>query len=138
MPNPAADENTIWFVYDGQCPICSLAAQALQIRKSVGRLELVDARRSEGHPVLSEVNAAKLDLDQGMVMKYGGSLYHGADALHLMALIGSGHGWFNLMNAALFRSKPMARIFYPVMRAGRNLAIRVKGVGKIENLERQG
>lgn len=137
MADPHSPDPAVWFVYDGECPICSLAAQALQIRKTVGRLELVNARSSDGHPVLQEVNAAKLDLDEGMVMKYGSNLYHGADALHLMALIGSGNGWFNAMNAALFRSKPVARIFYPLMRAVRNLAIRAKGVGRIKNLERQ-
>ena len=130
--------NKIWFVYDGECPICSLAAQALEIRKSVGKLELVDARQEHDHEVLKEVNAAGLDLDEGMVIKYGERLYHGAEALNLMALIGSGHGRFNRINAALFRNAFVARLCYPLMRAARNLAIRLKGSGKIQNLGRQG
>jgi predicted DCC family thiol-disulfide oxidoreductase YuxK len=134
----ASSKQAIWFVYDGECPICSMAAEAFQVRDAVGTLHLVNARESAGHPALSEVNAARLDLDAGMVIKYGGILYHGADALQLMALIGSEHGWLNRMNALLFRSKPVAMIAYPFMRAARNLAIALKGTGKINNLGHQG
>jgi predicted DCC family thiol-disulfide oxidoreductase YuxK len=138
MNEPAVSRPAIWFVYDGQCPICQTAAAAFQVRKAAGALHLVDARADLSHPVLAEVNAAHLDLDQGMVIKYGGRLYHGADALHLMALIGSEHGWLNRMNALLFRSKSAAGFAYPFMRAARNLAIALKGSGKIRNLGRHG
>jgi predicted DCC family thiol-disulfide oxidoreductase YuxK len=131
-------EQEIWFVYDGECPMCSAAAAAFQVRKAVGALHLVNARTDLAHPALAEVNAARLDLDAGMAIKYGGRLYHGADALHLMALIGSEHGWLNKMNALLFRKKSVARIAYPFMRAVRNLAVALKGSGKINNLGRQG
>ncbi len=129
---------TIWFVYDGECPICQTAAEAFRVREAVGTLHLVNARTEAEHPVMAEVNAARLDLDAGMVIKYGGRLYHGADALQLMALIGSKHGWLNRMNALLFRNKEVARFAYPFMRAARNLAIALKGAGKIKNLGRQG
>ncbi len=128
----------IWFVYDGECPICHTAAAAFRVREAAGTLHLVDARLVLDHPVLLEVNAARLDLDEGMVIKYGGRLYHGADALHMMALLGSKSGWFNRINAVLFCNKTRARISYPIMRAARNLAISLKGSGKIGNLGRQG
>jgi predicted DCC family thiol-disulfide oxidoreductase YuxK len=128
----------IWFVYDGECPVCATAASAFQVRKAVGALHLVNARTDLAHPALAEVNDARLDLDAGMAIKYGGRLYHGADALHLMALIGSEHGWLNRMNALLFRSKSVARGAYPFMRAARNLAVALKGSGKINNLGRRG
>jgi predicted DCC family thiol-disulfide oxidoreductase YuxK len=134
----APSKQAIWFVYDGECPICSMAAAAFQVSKAVGALHLVDARADLDHAVLNEVNAARLDLDEGMVIKYGGRLYHGADALQLMALIGSERGWLNRMNALLFRSKPVAMFAYPFMRAARNLAIALKGAGQINNLGRQG
>lgn len=128
----------IWFVYDGECPICQTAAAAFKIREAVGTLHLVNARADFAHPVLGEVNAAALDLDLGMVIKYGGTLYHGADALQMMALLGSNTGWFNRINALLFKNKTIARISYPFMRTARNLAIGMKGSGKIRNLGRQG
>jgi predicted DCC family thiol-disulfide oxidoreductase YuxK len=122
------------FIYDGECPVCSIAAQALRIRAAAGPLRLVDARREKNHPVLLEINALGYDLDDSMILKYGGRFYRAGDALALMALLGSGQGWFNRMNALLFRSKTVAAVLYPVMRAARNLLIRLKGVPKIHNL----
>lgn len=125
----------VWFVYDGDCPICSTAANALQIKKAVGSLHLVNARKDKAHVLLKEINERLLDLDEGMVLKYQDSYYHGEDALHMMAILGSGQGWFNRINAVLFRSKTLARFCYPVMRAIRNTLLRLKGVQKIGNLK---
>jgi predicted DCC family thiol-disulfide oxidoreductase YuxK len=136
VANQVPSKQEIWFVYDGECPMCSRAAAAFQVRRAVGALHLVDARVDVAHPALAEVNAARLDLDKGMAIKYGGRLYHGAEALHLMALIGSEHGWLNRMNALLFSRKSVARIAYPFLRAARNLAVLLKGSGKIDNLGR--
>lgn len=124
----------VWFVYDGDCPLCRTAAQALRMKSSVGELHLVDARNAPGDPVLAEVNARGLDLDEGAVIKYGGRFYHGDDAIHMMALLGSGQGWFNRMNAGLFRSKTMARVCYPAMRGTRNFLVWLRGAGKLRNL----
>jgi len=124
----------VWFVYDGDCPICSVAARGLRVRKAVGSLNLVDARTDIDHPILKEVQDLKLDLDEGMVIKFRDTCYHGADALQVMALLGTGQGWFNRMNAWLFRSRTLSKICYPPMRATRNLLIRLRGVEKIGNL----
>jgi predicted DCC family thiol-disulfide oxidoreductase YuxK len=135
MENPLEHKTgDVWFVYDGDCPICSVAARGLRIRKAVGSLNLVDARTETDHPVLQEIRNLKLDLDEGMVIKFRDTCYHGADALQVMALLGTGQGWFNRTNAMLFRSKILSKICYPPMRAGRNLLIRLRGVEKIGNL----
>jgi predicted DCC family thiol-disulfide oxidoreductase YuxK len=128
-------KSDVWFVYDGDCPLCTQAATALEIRKSVGPLHIVNAREETAHPLMQEIREKGLDLDRGMVLKYGERCYHGADALNMMALLGSGHGWFNRMNALLFRSKTIARLVYPSMRSGRNILIALRGAGKIRNLE---
>jgi predicted DCC family thiol-disulfide oxidoreductase YuxK len=36
--------NVLYLIYDGECPVCSKAAQILRIRKSVGKLEIINAR----------------------------------------------------------------------------------------------
>lgn len=126
--------DSVYFVYDGDCPICNVAANALRIQHDVGPLLLVNARTQDKHPLLDEINALKLNLDEGMVIKFKDRFYHGADALHLMALIGSGQGWFNRMNAFLYRSKTIASIVYPSMRATRNALLRMKGIPPVNNL----
>ena len=125
----------VWFVYDGDCPLCTTAAKALRIRQAVGTLHLVNAREDSSHPVMQEIQARRLNLDVGMVIKFQNTCYHGADALHVMALLGTGHGWFNRMNAWLFRSKTLSRLLYPSMREARNLFLRLTGVSKIDNLK---
>lgn len=129
-----APQGDVWFVYDGDCPICATAAHALQIKRTVGALHLVDARAAKDDPILKDISARQLDLDAGAVLKFQGEYYHGDDAMHMMALLGSGHGWFNRMNALLFRSKRVARIAYPVLRGVRNLLIRLRGVQGLNNL----
>lgn len=126
----------MWFVYDGDCPICSIAAHALRIRQAVGSLYLLNARDNASHPLLQEIQLKGLDLDEGMVIKYHNSYYHGADALHIMAMLGTNQGWFNRMNALLFKSTTVSKLLYPSMRSTRNLLLKIKGVKQIRNLDK--
>ncbi len=130
------NKSDVWFVYDGHCPVCNIAANGLRIKKAVGKLNLIDARTNKNHPVLLEINQKNLDLDKGMVIKFNDILYHGPDALYIMALLGTNRGWFNRMNYLLFRSKFFAKLCYPLMKLIRNLALKIKGFDKINNLER--
>lgn len=129
----AADE--VWFVYDGDCPICQLGASMYKVRQSAGILHTVDARTEADHPVMREVNLAGLNLDEGMVIKYQGALYHGEAALQIMAQLGADVGVFNRLNTALFKSKTVARKSYPLMRAARDVLLKLRGVKKIGNLD---
>lgn len=124
-----ATEPGAWIVYDGQCPFCSRYVRLVRLRDSLGRVELVDAR--EGGAVVDEVRAAGADLDQGMVLKMDGRLYHGDDCVHMLALLSTPSGPFNRANAAIFRSRTASRLLYPVLRAARNTALRLLGRGKI-------
>lgn len=135
MQGLSADKTDIWFVYDGECPVCQLGAGLFKVRQSVGQLHTVDARSEPDHPVMREINAARLDLDKGMVIKYLDQLYHGPDALALMARLGADEGLFNQINRNLFRSPLMVKLGYPPMRLAREVALRLKGAGRIRNLE---
>lgn len=126
-------QDSIWFVYDGKCPICVNASKYYKIKKTVGNLQLLDARENKDHPIIIEINSLRLNLDDGMVIKYQNNFYHGSDALHLMALLGSDSDWLNKINSYIFRSKILAKIFYPFFRACRNFILFCKGVKKIND-----
>lgn len=130
------NEKDVWLVYDGECPICRPSANALKIRAAVGRLHLVNARGS--HPLLEELKTAGLNIDNGMVIKFNDNLYHGAEAQHILALIGTNNDWFNRLNVILFRSKFLAKLFYPVLKSARNILLWATGVNKINNLHSSG
>jgi hypothetical protein len=102
--------------------------QYLRVRQSVS-LRLVNAR--DGGALVDEVRRAGLDLDGGMVLKMGDRLYHGADCIHVLALLGSPSDAFNRVNAAIFRSERLSRLLYPVLRAGRNATLRLLGRSKV-------
>lgn len=127
----------IWFVYDGDCPVCGYAAQALRIKEEFGELHLLDARVHLDHAVVRAVTARGLDLDEGMVIVHGDNFHHGKTALRFMAQYGERRGLFNHLNRLLFQSHRGSALIYPWLRAGRNLLLRVRGKRKIGNLQRQ-
>jgi predicted DCC family thiol-disulfide oxidoreductase YuxK len=126
----------IVLIYDDDCPVCHAYSQLLRIRRDIGELELINAR--EHSAAMQQVTARGLDIDQGIVLNIGDSWYYGADALHMLALLSSRAGWFNRLNYALFKSARLARYLYPLLRACRNLLLKLLGKSKINNLRRQG
>jgi predicted DCC family thiol-disulfide oxidoreductase YuxK len=125
-------DDQILLIYDKQCPACDYYCTLTRIRESAGRLVLVNAR--DGGPIMDEINAAGLDIDQGMVVKVGGTHYYGSDAIHVLALMGTNKGLFNRLTYWSFRNRHVAKVLYPVLRAGRNLLLKILGRTKINNL----
>jgi len=125
---PTGPDN--WLLYDGDCPFCSRYVKLVGIRAAVGPLRLINAR--EGGPEFDEVIARGLDLDEGMVLKLTGQLYHSQDCIHTLSLLSTQTGSFNRFNGWVFRSKTRAAVLYPVLRMGRNLILRLLGRKKIQ------
>ena len=125
-------EEEILLVYDKECPACDNYCQVIRIRETVGRLKIVNAR--DNSDVMQEISAKGLDIDQGMVLKMGDQLFYGADAIHALALISSKSGLLNRLNYWMFKSKRVSAFLYPVLRACRNLLLKILGKTKINNL----
>jgi predicted DCC family thiol-disulfide oxidoreductase YuxK len=135
MNDPAKREE-ILLVYDRECPACNAYCQVVKIRESVGDLRIVDAR--EHSEVMDEITSQGLDIDQGMVLKMGGRLYYGSDAIHALALIGTRSGVFNRVNYWMFKSESASKMLYPILRFFRNLLLKILGKTKINNLNIEG
>lgn len=116
-------------IYDGACPFCSAYVRLLRLREAAGEVQLVDARASDS--LAADLAAKGLDLDEGMVLEIGDRIYHGDDCVHALSLMSSPVGVFNRINAAIFRSPTRARLFYPVLRAGRNAMLLLAGRRKL-------
>ena len=119
-------------VYDGDCPFCSRYVTMVRLRDSIGPVRLVNARDPD--PIVDDLKRQGYDLDQGMVLKMGGRIYHGADCITTLAMLSTSVGAFNRINAALFRSPTASRLLYPAMRAGRGLVLRLLGRTKIADM----
>ena len=125
-------ENPILLIYDKDCPACNAYCQMVRIRQSVGELKLINAR--EDTEVMQQITAQGLDIDQGMVLKMGDNWYYGSDAIYMLSLLSSRSGVFNRLNYHLFKSRRVAKWLYPLLRACRNLLLKLLGKRKINNL----
>jgi hypothetical protein len=112
--------------------IYPLSAGRRRRRAAESALRLVNARKPSA--VIEEITQAGLDIDQGMVVKMGGQLYYGADAIHTLALLSSRLDLFNKLSYYAFRSKTLSRILYPGLRTCRNLLLKIMATTKINNL----
>ncbi|MGA9015249.1 MAG: hypothetical protein WB509_22400 [Acetobacteraceae bacterium] len=128
----AGAASEIVVVYDWDCPACDTYCRLVRIPRSVGTLRLVNAR--EPSTVMDEITQAGLDIDQGVVVKMGGQLYYGAEAIHILALTSSRSDLFNKLSYYAFRSDTLSRILYPALRTCRNLLLKVMRKTKINNL----
>lgn len=100
-------------VYDGDCPFCARYVALMRLREG-HEVRLVDARREP------EVAAAYgLDLNAGMIVDLDGAVHHGAAAVALLSRLSRRPG--------PLASDRLARVVYPLMRAGRALALRLLG-----------
>jgi predicted DCC family thiol-disulfide oxidoreductase YuxK len=124
---PASEAVTV--VYDGECPFCTNYVKLLRLRDAIGPVRLVDARSND--PVVKRLLDAGYDLDEGMAMVDGETIWHGQDCIHRLALMSTPSGAFNRINAAVFRSPHLSKAIYPMLRGGRNLTLRVMGRKKI-------
>lgn len=122
----------ILLIYDKDCPACNAYCQLVRIRQSVGELQLINAR--EDSAVMQEITALGLDIDKGMVLKMGTSLYYGSDAIYMLSLLSSRSGVFNRLNYHLFKSRRLAKWLYPLLRACRNALLKLFRKRKINNL----
>jgi predicted DCC family thiol-disulfide oxidoreductase YuxK len=119
-----------WLLYDGECPFCSRYVRHVRLREAIGTITLANAR--EHAALVEEVQRLGFSVDTGMVLKLDGNYYHGADCIHALALLTTPSGRFNRINSLVFRSKTASRVLYPVLRAGRNLTLRLLGRSRLQ------
>ena len=117
-----ADELAL--IYDKQCPVCTAYSAAVEVDpENATGVRRIDARSDD--PLVRKAREAGLDLDEGMVVVHQDRIYHGADALNLLARLAPNQGFGNRLNKLLFSSRGMSRVSYPVLRSGRNALLRL-------------
>ncbi len=128
----SADE--VLVIYDGDCPVCNHFVRGARLHKASRGLRLVSAR--EDVPEVHAALAAGFDFDDGMLVRIGARYYFGADAAHMLVLLSTPYGLFNRLLFLVLRSPGRARAAYPLLRAGRNLLLRLLGRKRVSALPR--
>ncbi|MBL8584496.1 MAG: hypothetical protein JNL61_20015 [Rhizobiaceae bacterium] len=70
-----------------------------------------------------------------MVLKLDGAFYYGDACLNRLALLSTRSGAFNRLTAWSFSNPSLARLAYPVLRGGRNLALWLLGRGRLREAD---
>lgn len=116
-------------VYDGACPFCSRYTALLRLREVVGEVTLLNARGQDDR--VRQLAQQGLDFDSGMVVVIGSAVYHGAEAVHQLALLSGDGDFFNRLNRWMFARRWLANLLYPLLKVGRRFVLRMRGVALI-------
>lgn len=116
-------------IYDGECPFCSRYVDFLNIQKTFGEVELIDAR--ERKDIQALMKKIGIDLDEGMVVYYKEEWHHGAMAMRLLALANNNTSKLSRAHNQYFKSTRLAKLTYPILRFFRNLILRILSRKKI-------
>lgn len=118
-----------FLLFDGDCPFCAAFVKMQRLRAAGVNLKLIDAR--EQPELVASFFQKGLDINDGMIMRVGDTIYFGGDVLHMVALMTGPAGPLNRVLAKAFANRSVARFVYPALRAGRNASIAVLGRKKI-------
>jgi predicted DCC family thiol-disulfide oxidoreductase YuxK len=121
LPELGAYAGKTVIVYDGECPFCSRFVAWQKLKESVGPVQMYDAR--EAGTLSTALWERGCDLNEGMVLIWNDQVFHGDDCVHRLALLSSGSGLFNALNARIFKSPRVSALLYPFMRGGRNATL---------------
>lgn len=115
----------ITIYYDGDCPFCTRYVRFLRLQETAGPVKLIDLRNNDSER--EELQMSGFNLDQGMVVDLNGDRIAGADAVNALALMSSPFDGINRINRLLFSSPTIAKLIYPLLRAGRWITLFLMG-----------
>ena len=116
--------------YDGECPVCSHYVRHTRLKQTF-EVSIVNLR--ENPQRVAEFGAKGFNVDNGMIVIFDDKTYHGAEAMHILALLSTPSGFFNRCNRLIFSNSWLARTFYPILVSGRNLLLFLLGRKKIND-----
>jgi predicted DCC family thiol-disulfide oxidoreductase YuxK len=120
---------SLLIIYDGACPFCSAYVSLLRLRSDF-HVELLSARSDD--PRVSYYRSRGYRLDEGMLVVLNQTIYVGAEAMHVLAVLSETTGWLNRLQRAVFMHRWLSGWLYPVLRAGRRVALWLRRVPLID------
>jgi predicted DCC family thiol-disulfide oxidoreductase YuxK len=128
-----SSNDQIKIFYDGECPFCKRYVRYLKLKESIGVPELHDLRQDVQSR--EEFERKGYDVDKGMVVTIGDRVYHGKDAVNILATLSTSSTRLNQLNKIVLSSPLMAAILYPILVFCRNLTLEILGQRFIKDEE---
>jgi predicted DCC family thiol-disulfide oxidoreductase YuxK len=119
-------QETLFVVYDGDCPFCSAYVQMARLREVFSKVELVSAR-DRHHIAVRDLEARGVDLNNGMAVVNGERLYYGPAAMRYISSVTTRSKLLNKLVAAVMANEAIAGIVYPMLNMGRKTVLFVLG-----------
>lgn len=126
MINHKQASNTLYLIYDHECPLCRHSAQALRIKKTIGNLVIINAR--EAHPMIVGAYERGLDPDKGIIVIYQEQYFFGTDAVQLLSALSS----HPCLLTKLLHFRSTATSLYTIVKGIRRIVLSYKGIHAIE------
>lgn len=130
ISNPTDEPRGDFLLYDNECPFCSAYVRMVRLREAGVELQLIDGR--EAPHLVRKYAERGMNINDGMILRFGGDVHFGADAINRLALMSTTHGSFNAINRLVFSSPLASKLLYPVLRMGRNVTLRLLGRNPID------
>ena len=112
-------------IYDGDCVFCNNYVRLLKLKQSIGAVELLDARSDD--PRVADYWRQGYDLNRGMLFVHAGRIYHGDEAINVLASLSSDSTFFNRINGAVLSNAQTAKLLYPLLKLGRRAVLLLRG-----------
>lgn len=119
-------------IYDGECPFCSRYVSLYRLRSNVKQVRLIDAR--ENRSLVESYRARGYEINDGMLVLWGGAVYHGARAMQVLAQLSSERGTFNTINKWIFGSPKLGEYAYPIFVRLRKIALKLLNKSELKSL----
>ena len=116
-------------IYDGDCPLCRNFVAAQKLQQQFGELIVLNARGlpEQAPLLLAELQHHRLTVNQSMLLRLDGRWLKGPEVLQLLASVNEPN-WRNRLWLYWFQSARRARFSYPLLRAGRNLLLKLLNI----------
>jgi predicted DCC family thiol-disulfide oxidoreductase YuxK len=118
--------DTNFLLYDGDCPVCSAYVAVARLRQLYPDLRIMSARTEPA--LVAELRAKGYEINTGMVLSLDSTIYFGADATRMIAILGrTSPSWWRRATLGFLGTAPWARSLYPWLNRGRRLLLQILG-----------
>ena len=121
--NSSSMSNTLIIGYDGDCPFCNSYIRMQRFKEMSLKVELKNFRESPD--LIETMQSQGRNPNDGMYVNFNGAEYYADEAMTLISGLPSNKNIISLFFKWWFQNKTRAKILYPALRIGRNLALKI-------------
>lgn len=117
-------------IYDGECPFCNKFVELMQLKHAMPLLTLHNGRTD--NQLINALHSNNYDLNKGMILIYQNNIFYGDKCINKLSQLIKKNNFFNKIIYLCFRNQLLAKILYPILKAGRHLWLYIKKIPYIK------